>query len=304
MSITYTDAQTYTARVLGASGDNVQLAAAADSIKAAIQEWNLRHDFSYLLMDTSGGFTVATCTQTLGTTLTTTVTNGFAGVNIGQTAVGATIGTVTVTAIVSTTVLTVMGGSNAGPETMTFSADIPVISGTDTYNLPSPIGRPYSARLLTNEWTLEFKEQRNIDRSFVSQTPASTPFYYNLFNTGSFSTGRQNGKIRLFPIPGNTDTLRVRYFRPIAEPSAGGDNLDVPDTYVYALLDLARYMFLRDHDSESQRLQELKERAEIQFRAVVARDEQGTEDNDMALIPQMEHRPLRGLDPDDIRFMI
>jgi hypothetical protein len=302
MSITYTDAQTYTARVLGASGDSVQLAAAADSIKAAIQEWNLRHDFSYLLMDTSGGFTVAACTMTLGTTLTTTTPNGFAGVNIGQTAVGATIGTVTVTAIVSTTVLTVSGGANAGPETMTFSADIPVISGTDTYNLPSPIGRPYSARLLTNEWTLTFKEQREIDRAFVPQTAGGTPWFYNLFNTGSFTIGRQNGKIRLFPIPGHADTLRVRYFRPIAEPASGSDNLDVLDTYVYALLDLARYMFLRDHDSESQRLQELKERAELQFRAVVARDEQGTEDNDMALVPQMEQLAGRLPDPYDIRF--
>ena len=303
MAKTYTDSQTYVARILGASGNAVQLAAAADAILAAIQEWNLRHDFSFLRMDTSNGFTVAACTLLTGT-LTTTTTNGFAGVNIGQTAVGATIGTVTVTAIGSTTSLTVTGGTNNGPETLTFSADIPVIAGTDTYNLPSPFGRPYTARLLTNEWSLTFKDQRELDRAFQSQSTNATPFFYNLFNTASFSTGRQNGKIRLFPIPGHTDTLRVRYYRPIAEPSAGGDNLDVTDQYVYALLELARYYYLKDHDSESSRLAETKERAELMFRQVVSRDQQGSEDNEIVLVPQMEHGPHRGIDPDDIRFII
>jgi hypothetical protein len=291
---------------MGASGDTVQLAAAADAILEAIEEWNIRHDFSYLLMDTSGGFSVASSTIAVdGITVTTSVANGFAGVNVGQTVTGSGVpASTTVASITSTTVIVLSAASTPATVTLTFGADIPVISGTDTYNLPSPIGRPYSARLLTNEDTLLYKEQREIDRSYEIQSHSGTPIFYNLFNSSSFSTGRQNGKVRLFPIPGSTDTLRVRYYRPIAQPSSGSDNLDVPDPYVYALLALAKYVFLRDHDAETTRLQEVKERAEIQFRAVVARDEQRTEDNDMALVAQMEHSSFRHIDPDDIRFLI
>jgi hypothetical protein len=178
-----------------------------------------------------------------------------------------------------------------------------MIAGTDTYNLPTPFGRPYSARLLTNEVNLEFKEQREIDRAFWTQSNSQIPSFYNLFNTSSFAVGRQNGKVRLFPIPSGTDTLRVRYYRPIAEPSAASDLLDMPDVYVYAFLELARYYFLKDHDAESVRMNEVKERAELLYRQVMARDEQGTEDKDMALVPQMEHAPWRNLDSSDIRLV-
>lgn len=307
MAKLYSDSKIYVARILGASNDTTQLAAAGEAISAAIQEWNLRHDFSYLLMDTSGGFSVAACANT-GGAVTTSTANGFAGVNVGQTFTisdGSPAGTYTVSAITSTTAITVTGGGgNFSAETLVFSADIPVVAATDTYNLPSPIGRPYSARILSNPRTLLFKEQREIDRIFYSQTSNTTPFWYNLYNSTSFTTGRQNGKIRLFPTPSTGDTLRVRYYRPIAEPASDSDNLDVPDTYVYALLELARYYFLKDHDSETTRLQETKERAELQFRQVIARDEQGTEDKDMCLIPQMESGGSAILDPTDPAYFL
>jgi hypothetical protein len=306
VAITYTNAQTYVSRILGASGDTVQLAAAADAILAAIQAWNLQHDFSFLLMDTSNGFSVASSTIAVDTiTVTTSVANGFAGVNVGQTVTGTGVSAdTTVESITSTTVIVLSQAATPATVTLTFSADIPMIGGTDTYNLPTPFGRPYSARLLANDRSLEFKEQREIDRSFWTQSNAQIPAYYNLFNTSSFTTGRQNGKIRLFPTPSGSDTLRVRYYRPIAEPSAGSDNLDVPDVYVYALLEFARYVYLKDHDAESIRMQETKESAYRQLAQVMARDEQGTEDKDMALIPQMEHAPWRNLDSSDINLVI
>lgn len=304
--LSYTNAQTNVARILGASGDTVQLAAAADSLLEAIQEWNIRHDWSYLLMDSSNALSITGCTSDGLTpaTITTTVPNGFAGINIGQTITNSALATSTVVSITSTTVIVLAGALATGSGTMSFSANIPMIAGTDTYNLPSPIGRPYSARTLANEQTLTYKEQREIDRVYLIQSSNRTPVFYNLFNTASFSTTRQNGKIRLFPIPSAGDTLLVRYYRPIAEPTSGSDNLDVPDQYVYALLALAKYFFLRDHDAESARLQEVKERAELQFRQVVARDEQRTEDNDMGLVPQMDHNSYRNLDSDDIRLVL
>src|SRR3990172_9517814 len=99
MSITYTNAQTAVARSLGNAGDADQISAAGDAIKAAIQEWNLRHDWRFLLMDTYGGFSVAGCTGA-GAQAVVTTTNSFSGVNPGVTITGTNIPA-------STTVLTV-----------------------------------------------------------------------------------------------------------------------------------------------------------------------------------------------------
>jgi hypothetical protein len=293
--MTRTDAKTYIARALSGSSETEQLAHAQDALFAAIQEWNLRHDWSFRLMDTSGGFSVATCTLT-GTALTTSATNGFAGVNIGQTATGATIGTVTVTAIVSSTAVTVSGGSDGGPETLTFSADIPIIAGTDTYNLPSPVKRPYSARLVTSNRNLDYKEQRTIDREYTNLSVGGTPYCYNLFNSMAFSTSYQNGKIRVFPVPSDADTLRARFHTPIPEPGGESAVLEVLDRYVYALLELGRYYFLKNSDSENPRTGEYKERGEFLLRKAISDDREGTHDNDMVMVPYIEWGRHRQVD--------
>jgi hypothetical protein len=295
------DAKTYVARALSGSSDSERLAQAQDSISAAIEEWNLRNDWSFLLQDTSGGFTVAACTLLTGT-LTTTTTNGFAGVNVGQTATGTTIGTVTVTAINSVTSLTVTGGADNGPESLTFSADIPVLAGVDTYNLPYPIRRPYGARLITNPRRLEYREQSQIDRAFNNLTIAADPSIYNLFNSTAYSATRPNGKIRLFPVPGRSDTLRVRYFTNILLPAADGDTMVIPDRYLYSLLELGKYYFLKDLDSENPRTGELKERSESLLRRAIWDDRKGGIDNDMTLVPLIDHGVYRQVDSDDVTF--
>lgn len=298
MSLLRSDAKTYIARALSGSSDTERLAHAQDALFAAIQEWNLRHDWSFQLMDTSGGFTVATCTLLNGA-LSTTAANGLAAVNIGQTAVGAAMGTVTVTALTSTTAVTVTGGVNAGPETLTFSADIPIRATFDTYNLPSPVKRPYSARLITNNKRLEYRDQRRIDRMYSDLTVGGEPGLYNLFNASSFSTGAQNGKVRVFPIPTSSDLMRVRFHRPIAEPATDATYLDVLDRHVYALLELGRYHFLKDLDSENARTGESKERAEHLLRKAIWDDTQGSADNDIVLIPHVDHGQYRQIDSSD-----
>ena len=304
MSITYANAKAYVARILGGETDSTNLSDAGDAILAAISEWNLRGDWSYLLMDTSEGFSVAGCTGAGAQPIVTT-TGSFAGVNPGVIITGTNIpASTTVLTVNSATQITLSANlSGTVGTTVTFGGDIPVVVGEDTYALPSPIKRPYSARLTTNERTLQFKEQREIDRGYAYQQDQSTPIFYNVFNTASFSTTTQNGKVRLFPIPGNTDVLRVRYYRPIAEPSADGDFIDAPDRYLRAgLLELARYFYLMNHDSETARLGEAKERAERNFTLCKADDEQGSEDRDFALIPLIEHAYPRMLDSDSINW--
>jgi len=291
-------AKTYIAQALSGASDANRLALAQDALFAAIEEWNLRHDWSFLLMDTSGGFTVAACTLAAGT-VTTSTANGFAGVNVGQTAVGATIGTVTVTAVTSSTTVTVTGGVNNGPETLTFSADIPLRTGVAIYALPTPMKRPYSVRTLTNPQPLQYREQREIDRMFSDLTSPGTPAFYNIYNPATFAPGTQNGKIQVFPVPGSADTLRARYHRPIAETAADGTDLDLPDRYVYALLELGRYYFLRNLDTENPRTGEAKERAEVLFRRAIWDDTRATGDRDAVLVSQMDHARMRQVDSFD-----
>lgn len=297
------DATTYIARALSGASDTDRLAQALDALSAAVAEWNIRHDWQWLLMDTSGGFTVAACTNAAGT-LTTSTTNGFAGVNIGQTATGSTIGTVTVTAVNSTTSISVTGGASAGPETLTFSANIPLRAGTDSYRLPTPVKRIYSVRTTLNPQPLEFKEQREIDRMFSDLTAGGIPYYYNIFNTVQFGTTTQNGRIRVFPIPSGSDTLIVRYHRLIEVPAADGDTFVMLDRYLYALLELGRYYFLKDLDTENPRTGEAKEKAEVMLRKSIRDDLRSTGDNDPRLISQMDHMQRRSVDIFDSTPMI
>lgn len=307
MSMLFSAAKLLVARTLGAdSNDTDRLAAAGDAIAAAIEEWNLRRDWSFLLMDTSNGFSVAGCTSNGAnpSVITTTTPLGFIGVNVGQTATtGVTSWTVaSVDSPTQFTATVQQGGSG----TLTFSADIPVRVGVDTYSLPSPIKRPHTVRLTINQRTLQYKDQRWIDRSFVNQSPNTLPSYYNLFNTYTFAanptTGSrgQNGAIRLFPFPGIADTMRVRYYRPIAQPTGDSDYMDLPDRYVYALLELGKYYFLQGHDAENPRTGESKERAEMLLRACIADDSQRTEDNEVGLVPQMEHGTHRQIDSTEV----
>lgn len=303
MAKTRLQASQYIARALGAEANTTQLSAALDALYSAIQEWNLRRDWRFLLQDTADGFSVASCTIAVdGITVTTSVTDGFVGVNVGQTVTGTgVVANTTVSSITSTTVIVLSAASTPGTVTLTFSGDIPVIAGTATYHLPTPFKRPYTARVVSgSERTLEWKDQRELDRMFQNQAATSLPSFYNLFNSTTFSQARQNGKIRLFPLPSASETLRVRYYRPIAEPTADGTYLDVPDRYVYALLETSRWHYLKNHDSETARLDLTAQKAEQLYIRCAADDEGETEDRDIGFVPQIDHAMTHRIISDDI----
>jgi len=300
VSIRFDNAKTLVARSLGNAGDTDQVAAAGDAILQAIEEWNLRADWRYLNMDTALGFTVLSCIVAINNPVVTTAVASFFGVNKGVTVTGAGIpnGT-TVLSVDNTSQITLSANAtNSATVTLTFGGDIPLVSGTATYNLPSPVKRIYDARLTVNQRTLIWKDQREIDRLFGGDlTTQGTPEFFNTFNATSFSAAAQNGVIKLYRTPSAVDTLRVRYYRPIAEPVNASDLLDTLDRYVYALLDLAQYYYMRNHDADNPRTNEMKERAESNFRKCVFDDVSATEEADNAFIPQIEHNLYRRFDP-------
>jgi hypothetical protein len=229
MSLTFAQAKINVARTIGGSNDADQLTIAGDAIKVAIEEWNLRQKWNFLLVDNS-----------------------------------ATL--------------------------------IPLVAGTQSYQLPTAMREPYDARLVTtNKRTLQYAEQSEIDRVIRDQTVMGVPAYYNLFRGGATfdaaSPASQAGWIRLYPMPNYSTTvgsLYVKYYRTITEPVADIDILDVPDRYVYSLLTMAKYYYLVDKDAESARTDHHRELAERLFREA-ERDDQEYQDEDLRLKSQMEY---------------
>lgn len=303
MALTRLQAKQFIARALGAEGNATQLSAAQDALFAAIEEWNLRRSWNFLKMDTSDGFSVLLCTSDGGTpaTITTTTTDGFAGVNIGQTITNSALATSTVASITSTTVIVLAGALATGSGTMAFSGDIPITASSDTYNLPTAFKQPYVCRIVSgNERTLDWMDQNVIDKMFQNQAMTQTPAFYNLFNKSTFSQTRQNGKIRFFPFPATSETARVRYFRPIAQPSADGTFLDLPDRYTYALLELGRWHYLKNHDAEIERMNQTYEKAKELYQFCAADDEGESLDRDVVLVAQADHASSHQIITDEV----
>jgi hypothetical protein len=302
MPITYANAKINVARVLGNSSYTDELSNAGDAISEALQEWNLRNDWKFLLMDTRNGFTVAACTSDGAdpSVVTTTTTDGFAGVNVGQDVTGFSAASV-VASVDSTSQITLTTQVTGGPVTATFTGEIPIRAGVSVYNLPSPIKRPYTARLNspTNK-VMMWRDWREIDRKFGDIVQQGEPAFYTVYNPDSYSTSSQNGKIEVFPTPDSAHVMRMRYFRPINDVTSDGTNLDIPDKYMYALLERAKFYYLKNKDSENVRTQEVHQLSEGLLIRAIRDDRARSGDRDERMVPFVEWGYIRQVDNDDV----
>lgn len=117
---------------------------------------------------------------------------------------------------------------------------ITTVIGTADYSLPSDFKHIYTARLTTNERTLSYVDPRHYDRVFWAQAQRSTPAWYTLFRLGA------ELKITLLPTPSEADSLVIRYNRFTRVTPAGGDTIDVPDTWVDVILHKGKELLLAD----------------------------------------------------------
>lgn len=298
------DAKTFIARPVSHNPNANELVRAQEALEDAIELWNVRHDWNYLLMDTSQDFSVASCTIA-GDGVTVTSSNSLQAVNVGVTVsgTGVTAGTTVFARSQSTpggaVTLTLSAAATPGTVTLTFGGGIPIRVGVDTYYMPSPFKRHLSARTTVQPQTLEFKHQHEIDRMYARQSDQGPPAFYNLFNPITFSQAN-NAIARLYPIPNATDTGVFRFFRPIAIPAADGDYLDLPDRYVRPLLWLARYFFLLAEEGDSARTQQYKEMGEGGLRWAMADDDPQSADAEVRILSQMEYDPRRYRSSHDI----
>lgn len=162
--------------------------------------------------------------------------------------------------------------------------DIPVVAGTADYTLtPSEtaVKRIHSARLKTNKRVLGYARQRHVDRALRNQEQNDISVAYVEVVTATAVA------IRLVPTPSTVDTLQVRVYETIDDSYSDGDNLNIPDRYLPALLARARYNFLIDRDAEDRRAEAFLSVSEQQIEMAI-RDDMGNPDEDVRMIPQDE----------------
>lgn len=294
MSMTVVAARVYVARIIGGANDSKAIDLASEAISRAYTDWQNQKFWTFLLRDTSSTTAVTGCAATASSAVVNAPSAGaFDFVNVGQTVTIAT-GTATLAAgttvssfvrgsdgvITSITLSNSFGGTTNSNATLTFSADIPLVQGTDEYNLPADFGGTYTARLIDTAGTkepLRFIEQRLWDKNTLDQTLQGIPEEYTTYNPISEST--QNfgtSRLKVFKVPDASHTLRLRYFRIFNQT---GTYIDVPDQYLYQFLDYARMLMLatkRAQDDPNSYAQEIQ----AAFGVSQQTDEQPNDDDD------------------------
>lgn len=258
MSMTLTNAKIYVARPLGGAGNPDIIAMAGEAILRAYADWQNEKFWTFLLKDTSATTAVTGVTATAASaTVNAPSVGAFDFVNVGQTV---TVSSGTATLAADTTVSSVtrgsdgvitaivlsnaFGGTTNTSATLTFSADIPLLTGVADYNLPLDFGGSYDARLMDGEKTkVDWIDFRQWESVTTDQTLQGLVERYTIYNP--VSEGTQNygtSRLRVFRVPNANRTLRLMYFRTF---NTSATTIDVPDQYLYQFLDYARSIVLK-----------------------------------------------------------
>jgi len=159
--------------------------------------------------------------------------------------------------VTSITLSNAFGGTTNSNATLTFSADIPVLTGVDEYNLPNDIYASYSAILTQDpKGKLQYVDQRLWDSVQDNQDVQLPIDGYMMFNP--YSPGTQNfgtTRMKLVGRPDQNNTLRLRYYRKFV---TNGTYIDIPDEFLYKFLDYARGLYIsakRAQDAPAEFLQ-------------------------------------------------
>jgi len=145
--------------------------------------------------------------------------------------------------------------------------DIPITAALgSTYALPARVKKPYVAKLMTNGQYLVYSPRRMYSMVIASETTASTPTHYTLYNFGT------TGNIELLPANGLSDTLRVWYYRLMQEEGTDTDVLDITQRYEGYVLDAARARLIAEK-GPIDKLAFWKVEAEAGYKRAVADDE-------------------------------
>ena len=220
----------------GASADADMLTRAARSWAAAIEHFNNKVKWDFLLAEGVPTMVVApfgiTLTASGGQASASSAGASAFAVDDLFSGPGWILGTrVTATATNAIGLTTSATGFAAGLQQTS-------ATGTrDMYTLPSDMKAMYSVRLQASQRPLHPLRRRIYDRSISSEYTVSTPERYDMFTFGG------KGKIRLLPPPAASDVLQMRYYRRM---STTATPVDVPQDYEPYFIAWAKWHFLTD----------------------------------------------------------
>lgn len=287
MSMTLANADSYIVSIAGGRSDTTMKARAREALGAAMENLSLRNDWSFLLVDTAQAFSVASCTIAGDGVSVTASSNALKNVLKGMTVTGTGVAaSTTVSAVTNAGAITLSAAATPGTVTLTFGGTIPIYAGVDQYTLPSTFWKPYDCRLVSNQkWPLEYISHREYDLITYDQAQRGTVGGYTIYNGATFdASGTQQTKIKFFRLPQTNDTALLKYYRPF---SIAADPVDIPDTFLYTLLNLARVEFLYLHNATDERIPRFESRAERQVLWAIGKDrnEGGEDENERIHTP-------------------
>jgi len=288
------------AKSIGGQGTQANVDLATIAVKAAVEDWNAAKEWNFLLKDTGSGYSVSGVTLTTSSaTVNAPSAGAFDFINIGMTittssgtasiAASTTVSNITRSStgtISSITLSNAVTGTTDTNATISTSADIPIRVGVNEYNLPPDFNSAYMARTTTYKRALEYIKYREWNKKVVNQDINGTIEAYTIWNplsplTQNFRTYR----MRVFRTPAATDTLHMQYFRRM---DANATTVDVPDNYVYFLMDMAIWRFVTLKNSEDTRIPVLEQKAMSSLKKAMVDDDENTDDETLRLISQME----------------
>ncbi len=163
---------------------------------------------------------------------------------------------------------------------LTAEQTIPLVVGTDEYNLSADFRKVYSVRLETNKRPLKYIEQRVWDRSIYDQTSNRTPWGYNIFPRSSNTVAQ----IRILPPPASVENILVKYYKLMATPSVDGTALDIVERYQAWIIYQARANILANHGENDSRIMYWQGKADRML-ALMLDESQVQPDNDEGFRP-------------------
>jgi len=290
--MTLVNAKRYIADIVGGRASQETLDAAGEAILRGYSDWEEKKFWIWLRKDTSSTTAVTGVTATAASAIVNAPSTGaFNFVNIGQT-VTISAGTATLAAdttvssytrdasgnVATITLSNAFGGTTNTNATLTFSADIPIIIGTNEYNLPLDYNVGATAKFFAvQKRMLIWRTQEYWDRVQPDETLQGQASEFTTYNPVSELTQNYGDtRLRFDRIPDSTDTMRLRYYRKF---NTTATSIDIPDALLYKFLDYCRSLLLeakRAKDSPGEYRDSVIDSME---QAAIGDDERNTEND-------------------------
>lgn len=288
---TFSATITEIADTVGASADTEMKTRAMRSLNAAVEHFNNKAKWTFLLGEATPTTVVAPFTIALTGSSGALSATASAGHGVKPldwiNGDGFTAGT-----RVSATAATAVGFYTALTTAVTGATIV-----RDMYDLPSDYKDAYTVRLLGGNRILRQVGRRFYDRSVDNEWVTGSPEMYDLFMVGS------QGKIRILPPPNGGDVMQLRYYRRMAIASSVSDAaaLDIPQDYESYLVAWAKWHFLVDKGEG--RLEQGKTWYSLgeQGLRIMLQDQNQRTDNDLMLVPGQFM--YGNTNPDSTRFV-